>query len=231
MFFRSRSPDTKTIIYFFLSFRNIYSLDDNRLDSSLIWSVRFNSLSVTTPRYFALRTWGIFTPSISIFNEYKEVFLPDINITWHLSILTERLFILNHFTDSSTLFCNNVSTSAMDVPFTCTILSSANILHVAFERHEGKSLLNNRNNKGPRTDPCGTPVFISLGDDNWPFMFTICDLSERYLENHSNSASVNPYLPSLYSSNSWSIVSKHFARSKRQKPVSSPWLILSKKSL
>ena len=67
----------------------------------------------------------------------------------------------------------------MDVPLTYTILSSANILHVAFERHEGKALINDRNKKGPTTDPCGTLVFISLGDNNWPVMFTICHLSER----------------------------------------------------
>ena len=40
----------------------------------------------------------------------------------------------------------------------------------------GKSFTYRRNSKGPRTDPCGTPAFSAIGIDNFPEMWTCCDL-------------------------------------------------------
>jgi hypothetical protein len=39
--------------------------------------------------------------------------------------------------------------------------------------------MDNRNNKGPKIDPCGTPHFIFLGLDNWPFTRHCCSLLDR----------------------------------------------------
>ena len=46
------------------------------------------------------------------------------------------------------------------------IVSSANRENLTEEETSGKSLINRRNNKGPRMDPCVTPHYISLVAEN-----------------------------------------------------------------
>ena len=36
-----------------------------------------------------------------------------------------------------------------------------------------------RNNKGPKTEPCGAPVVALFQDECWPFRTTFCFLQER----------------------------------------------------
>jgi hypothetical protein len=36
------------------------------------------------------------------------------------------------------------------------------------------SLINIRNNKGPKMDPCGTPALTVFQDDSFPFIATLC---------------------------------------------------------
>jgi hypothetical protein len=38
------------------------------------------------------------------------------------------------------------------------------------------SLINMRNNKGPKMDPCGTPALTVFQDDSFPFVTTLCFL-------------------------------------------------------
>jgi len=42
--------------------------------------------------------------------------------------------------------------------------------------------VNNRKRVGDRTDPCGTPLFIGLGDEQSPSTTSAIDRSERNLE-------------------------------------------------
>jgi hypothetical protein len=41
------------------------------------------------------------------------------------------------------------------------------------------SFMNTKNNRGPRTDPWGTPAFKSLNSDNASLIATFCDLLVR----------------------------------------------------
>ena len=44
------------------------------------------------------------------------------------------------------------------------ILSSVNSINLTVEDEFGRSFINNRNNNGPTTDPCGTPRLIKEED-------------------------------------------------------------------
>ena len=45
--------------------------------------------------------------------------------------------------------------------FEISDVSSANILHINFKPSD-KSFISIKNNKGPKTEPCGTPARISV---------------------------------------------------------------------
>ena len=45
------------------------------------------------------------------------------------------------------------------------MVSSANSLTLPVEQHLGRSFMNKRKNRGPRTDPCGTPHDIGRDCD------------------------------------------------------------------
>ena len=47
---------------------------------------------------------------------------------------------------------------------------------------------------GPKTEPCGTPIFTFLVRELLPFKQTICLRSDRYDLNHFNSVPDTPYL-------------------------------------
>ena len=58
-------------------------------------------------------------------------------------------------------------------------LSSAN--NSAMELSpSGRSITYIKNNRGPRMDPCGTPVLIGSQLDSWPFNNTLWKLLERW---------------------------------------------------
>ena len=68
----------------------------------------------------------------------------------------------------------------MLVPDFTTVVSSANKIGVEHFTELGKSLIYSRNNKGPSTDPCGTPILTVLHTDLVPFISTSWDLSVKY---------------------------------------------------
>ena len=49
----------------------------------------------------------------------------------------------------------------MSLIFENSGVSSANILHIDFEP-TGRSFMKIKNNKGPKTEPCGTPARILM---------------------------------------------------------------------
>ena len=55
-----------------------------------------------------------------------------------------------------------------------------------------KSLMNRRNKRGPRTDPCGTPLEMGRLADILEQYFTTCLQSDRYDLNQETEFSLNP---------------------------------------
>ena len=62
---------------------------------------------------------------------------------------------------------------------TYIVVSSANNL-IEHPISKTMSLINIRNRRGPRIDPCGTPAFIVSRVDSLPFIITFCFRNERY---------------------------------------------------
>ena len=61
----------------------------------------------------------------------------------------------------------------MSTIFENSDVSSANILHIDF-KPSGKSFIQIKNNKGPKTEPCDTPARILVHFDVRPLSRTRC---------------------------------------------------------
>ena len=61
------------------------------------------------------------------------------------------------------------STSSIQLPDEVIFVSSANIRGLVEFKHEGRSLIYNKNKSGPRIEPCGTPHVILLSFEMKPF--------------------------------------------------------------
>ena len=66
----------------------------------------------------------------------------------------------------------------MESPEAVRFVSSANNRGFVFVRHWGKSLMHNKNNNGPKIEPCGTPHLIAFPNDK-THLFGISDFYLR----------------------------------------------------
>ena len=66
-----------------------------------------------------------------------------------------------------------------------SVLSSANSINLNKEDEFGRSFINNRNNNGPRTNPCGTPWLTEEEEEVIPSATVIWFLSLRSDLSHS----------------------------------------------
>ena len=82
------------------------------------------------------------------------------------------------------------------------MVSSANILTLPEGQHLGRSLIKSKKNKGPRTDPWGTPHVMGLVFDLQLSMFTYCSQSIRKLFKSSCALTVIPRFSTLSSNKS-----------------------------
>ena len=57
----------------------------------------------------------------------------------------------------------------------------------------GRSLIYKVNNNGPKTEPCGTPLFTRAHWELTPFSTTLCRQLCRKLESHLNMLPSIPY--------------------------------------
>ena len=73
-----------------------------------------------------------------------------------------------------------VSLPAMIMSLSCIVsaASSANSVNVAFLETSGRSFMKIKNSKGPRVEPCGTPVFIVRVVDSILFSFVFCHCTD-----------------------------------------------------
>src|SRR6218665_3099948 len=90
------------------------------------------------------------------------------------SKFNDSLFALNH---SATLISSMFITSnnlSKEVCEKNTLVSSANRMNVKMDEIEAKSLIYNRNNRGPSIEPGGTPHVISVAWETTPLKQTYC---------------------------------------------------------
>ena len=132
--------------------------------------------SMSTPRYFAVRSFLIGWPSCSMCGSTSSrclLFLPR-NIVWVFLKFTRRQFSWNHWFavwKATVSFC---LTSATVFPWQYSMVSSA----YSWVSHDmisaGSLFMNTMNNRGPRIEPWGTPLLIGLKEDLALPMLTHC---------------------------------------------------------
>ena len=84
------------------------------------------------------------------------------------------LFAINHLFICSMMTWPLLEISSAFLALNNTLVSSANILVLPEGQQFGMSLMYIRNNRGPRTDPWGTPQVMDLYDDLWLLSSTNC---------------------------------------------------------
>ena len=90
-----------------------------------------------------------------------------------------NLLVISHFLTSarsSLMILVSVIMSLLDVN---RVVSSAKRMDFMFLVNKGKSYMYIRNNRGPRTEPCGTPMLISFVFDLYSLTVTNWCLFER----------------------------------------------------
>ena len=96
-------------------------------------------------------------------------------ITLHFSGLNLSNHLSDHLANLSRSCCRSSLSSTLLITLQIFV-SSANIL-ILFTIHDGRSLTNIRNKRGPKTDPCGTPLKTSIQAENDPITQTLIFLS------------------------------------------------------
>ena len=77
------------------------------------------------------------------------------------------------------------------------------------------NIYNNKNSKGPKTEPCGTPQVIGSCSDITIPTDTYCFLFERYDENHFCAIPLIPLFSSFFNNIVWFTVSKALLKSRK----------------
>ena len=143
-----------------------------------IWSLKERFLSIITLRSFSLST---FSSSVSWLFDDMVYLIPLSCLPmckwWHFMILKSILHIFAQLAAQFRLFWTLVSTIWLDTTAYILASSANNFINTSIT--SGKSLMNTRNNTGPRTLPWGIPLVTSFQDDCEPFTITLCSLAER----------------------------------------------------
>ena len=148
--------------------------------SSSIWFLHVRFESKVTPRYLTVETCWIFTPSIFRLNDLCGFnFLEWKRIKLVLRILSANLLDFIHSATAFSSWFNFTSRSFRFLQEQYMLVSSANKWKVSNFEALGKSLIYNKNNKGPRTDPWGTPQVTDRESESWPLTHTNCSLLDR----------------------------------------------------
>ena len=133
-----------------------------------IWGDQVKCSSRTAPRYFTeLVGNNLFLSSLILKELFNFVFCLWKTTKSVFSIFRESLFVLSHiecFLRSWFILFVNISCERSE---RVTLVSSTKWYALEYFRHEWRSLMQMRNNNGPRTDPWGTPDTISLIVEAW----------------------------------------------------------------
>ena len=96
-----------------------------------------------------------------------------------LSVLRVNLLAENQECSSVIIILAFSISSSIELQWKNTFVSSAKILTLPVGQQLGRSLINKRKNRGPRTEPCGTPQDTVLVFDLLCSMLTYCLRSLR----------------------------------------------------
>jgi len=124
-----------------------------------IWLSQVNFSLIITPRNLVCRTlsnglWSMLTLKSAVIGLVVN------SIKLHILTLTEILFRLNQLFISESVLFAQTDSLYISVSYRNTLVSSANNSNLALLLTLTISLIYKMNSKGPRTDPCGTPVRI-----------------------------------------------------------------------
>ena len=134
---------------------------DILLHTLFTWSQNFKCWSMVSPKNLVAETWLIklFPNFIGrTVNSFRWVNKMNTVFEW----LTVNLFLVSHWL-SGIKFCSTVRAMNPLSWFSkaqVTVLSSANSVNFKKLLQFGRSLINKRNKRGPKIDPCGTPWVI-----------------------------------------------------------------------
>ena len=115
-------------------------------------------LSIWMPRSFTVSVVGNVFPSM-LRRRHLSSFRPR-NIIWNFSGFAVMPFFENQSCSSLRSFSNLITISCILLPHANMVLSSAK-LHISDSRFmANRSFLKMLKSNGPRTEPCGTAIFI-----------------------------------------------------------------------
>ena len=163
-----------------LTFDKIPTVFDSFKHSSLIWLFHVKLESNVMPRYLIESTCLIGVSSILILNDWLGLSLLERKrMKLVLEILSANRL---HFIHSATDFSSQFKVASRWLRFLLEkliIVSSAKRWNVSKLEVLGKSFTYNKNKRGPRIDPWGTPQVTGNESELWPLTFTNCSLWDK----------------------------------------------------
>ena len=143
------------------------------MDRSLRWYCQLRFVSIFTPTYLTLSVGYSLLPHNSIFKSPSSFFCLDLKITISVFFtLSEILFAFNQLTRcfKSALTC--LFSFLIELLRHNRLVSSAKWWTLQNFIAWLRSFIYNKNSRGPKTDPWGTPQFIVVRPESKPFMDT-----------------------------------------------------------
>lgn len=158
-----------------------------------------------------LHTWGSFNHIISGKQMRSETWFFETEEHSRTAFFLAFRDILLNFSQSTTqsrssFNCFAATLTSLEEMY--NIQSSANLLILECFKINGRSFMNNINNKFASLLPCGRPWVTSTGSETHPLNLTRCFLSFKKSLNHFIEFSLMPYLFNLFSNSSLQTVSK-----------------------
>ena len=140
------------------------------------WYLNVRCLSKIIPKSLILFVSSIVADPILILVKCY-ISLYEKIISFSLSALIQRRFDISQLLTLLSSWFNVNSRAFSSVNEVDRVLSSANSINLNKEDEFDISFINNRNNYGPRTDPCGTPWLIEEEEEVIPSITAIWFLS------------------------------------------------------
>ena len=134
------------------------------------------TLSTCMPRSFSFVEMSIV--SLPIFSVgglaiiWFTLYLVEISMAFVFGTFTFMSFLVHQLIKFSRSLFMLLVKFRMDESEDDRVPSSANRSKMQNFSVKGKSFTYRRNSRGPKTEPCGTPAFISFGVDNFPEICT-----------------------------------------------------------
>ena len=142
------------------------------MDRSLTWYCQVRFVSIFTPMYLTLSVGYSLLPHDFIFKSPSSFFCLDLKITISFFFtLNEVLFAFNPLTRCFKSVLTSLFNFLIQLLTYKTLVSSAKWWTLQKFIAWLRSLIYDKNRRGPRTDPWGTPQFIVVRPESKPFIY------------------------------------------------------------